>query len=94
MIAGRALMFAAGVAAGVWASVKARRAAYRLSAPGVVDQAASWRLGIREFGKELGAGMAARRAKQLESLAPHLTAFESEGVPVVTSLHEEIRGNS
>lgn len=98
MIAGRAAVFAAGIAAGVWASLKARRAAYRLSAPGLVDQAAAWRAGIREFRKELDAGMSARRARQLQQLGAHLEALEAfpeaGAVPSVTTAKEGPRGNS
>lgn len=98
MIAGRAAVFAAGIAAGVWASVKARRAAYRLSTPGLVDQAAAWRLGLSEFRRELEAGMSARRARQLQQLGVHLEAQEvlpeAGAVPSVTTVKEGLRGNS
>lgn len=52
--------FVAGSAAGLYASVKARRAAYRLSTPGLVDQAAALGLGWRAFRSELRDGMEAR----------------------------------
>ncbi|MFT4299135.1 MAG: DUF6167 family protein [Aeromicrobium sp.] len=63
---GRAAWFVAGTAAGVYASVKARRAAYRLSVPGVADQAAALGLGWREFKAEVADGA---RAKQREVVA-------------------------
>ena len=53
----------AGSAAGLYASVKARRAAYRLSTPGLVDQAAALGLGWRAFRSELRDGMETRRAR-------------------------------
>lgn len=53
----RIVWFAAGSAAGLYASVKARRAAYRLSTPGLVDQAAALGLGWRAFSSELRDGM-------------------------------------
>jgi hypothetical protein len=52
----------AGAAVGVYASVKGRRAAYRLSVPGVLDQAAALGAGWRELRAEISTGMAAREA--------------------------------
>jgi hypothetical protein len=57
----RLVWFAAGSAAGLYASVKARRAAYRLSTPGLVDQAAALGLGWRAFSSELRDGMETRQ---------------------------------
>ena len=57
----RAIWFVAGSAAGLYASVKARRAAYRLSTPGLVDQAAALGLGWRAFSSELRDGMETRQ---------------------------------
>jgi hypothetical protein len=54
---GRTVWFVAGTAAGVYATAKARRAAYRLSMPGLVDQAAAVGLGWRAFAGELRNGM-------------------------------------
>ena len=54
---GRTLWFVAGTAAGVYATTKARRAAYRLSMPGLIDQAAAAGLGWRAFAGELRDGM-------------------------------------
>lgn len=54
---GRTVWFVAGTAAGVYASAKARRAVYRLSMPGLVDQAAALGLGWRAFAGELRDGM-------------------------------------
>jgi hypothetical protein len=54
---GRTLWFVAGTAAGVYATTKARRAAYRLSMPGMIDQAAAAGLGWRAFAGELRDGM-------------------------------------
>lgn len=54
---GRAVWFVAGTAAGIYATAKARRAAYRMSMPGLVDQAAALGLGWREFSDELRDGM-------------------------------------
>lgn len=56
----RLVWFVAGSAAGVYTAAKARRAAYRLSAPGVVDQAAALGLGWRELSAEIRDGMIAR----------------------------------
>jgi hypothetical protein len=54
---GRTVWFVAGTAAGVYAATKARRAAYRLSMPGLIDQAAAAGLGWRAFAGELRNGM-------------------------------------
>lgn len=64
----RALWFAAGTAAGLYASVKARRAAYRLSVPGVVDQAAALGVGLRAFNADLRSGMQAREDQLVRRL--------------------------
>ena len=54
---GRSVWFVAGTAVGVYATAKARRAAYRLSMPGLIDQAAAAGLGWRAFAGELRDGM-------------------------------------
>lgn len=71
---GRVLWFAAGTAAGVYASVKARRAAYRLSVPGLVDQAAALGVGLRALNADLQTGMQQREAQIADRLDRHLTA--------------------
>jgi hypothetical protein len=66
----RIVWFVAGSATGVYTAIKARRAAYRLSAPGLVDQAAAAGLGWRAFNAELRDGMRAREdeiARRLNS---------------------------
>lgn len=60
---GRFVWFVAGSAAGVYASVKARRAAYRMSMPGLIDQAAALGEGVRAFTAEVRHGMAERTAE-------------------------------
>ncbi|HWV26410.1 MAG TPA: DUF6167 family protein [Aeromicrobium sp.] len=60
----RVVYLAIGAAAGAYGTVKARRAAYRLSAPGVVDQAAAAGLGWRELRSEIADGMAAHERTQ------------------------------
>ena len=69
----RTVWFVAGTAAGVYATTKARRAAYRLSMPGLVDQAAALGLGWRAFADEMRTGMAQRErevAARLEASTP------------------------
>ena len=61
----RVVWLATGAAAGAYATVKARRAAYRLSAPGIADQAAAAKTGWREFKDEVADGMAAKEQQQL-----------------------------
>lgn len=56
----RIAWLAAGAAAGAYATIKGRRAAYRLSPPGVIDQVAAAGAGWREFRAEMSTGMAAR----------------------------------
>lgn len=56
----RIVWFVAGSAAGVYSTVKSRRAAYRLSTPGLVDQAAALGLGWRAFSAEMQDGMQTR----------------------------------
>lgn len=74
----RIVWFVAGSAAGVYTAAKARRAAYRLSAPGVVDQAAALGLGWRAFSSEMRDGMLVRE----QEIARRLT----ESDPTASSL--------
>lgn len=66
---GRTIWFVAGSAAGVYASTKARRAAYRLSMPGLVDQAAALGVGWRAFSTELRDGIELQEHQVAERLA-------------------------
>lgn len=61
--------FVAGSAAGVYATSKARRAAYRLSAPGLIDQAAALGSGWRAFSAEVRAGMNTREHEIVHQLS-------------------------
>jgi hypothetical protein len=65
----RIVWFVAGSAAGVYATAKARRAAYRLSMPGLVDQAAALGLGWRAFSAELRDGMETREREVVDELS-------------------------
>lgn len=65
----RIVWFVAGSAAGVYATAKARRAAYRLSMPGLVDQAAALGLGWRAFSAELRDGMESRERDVVRELS-------------------------
>ena len=70
----RLIWFVAGSAAGVYASVKARRAAYRMSMPGLIDQAAALGTGVRAFADEVRDGMTTaehRFARELAADDPH-----------------------
>nr|MCW2728691.1 hypothetical protein [Aeromicrobium sp.] len=64
----RIVWFVAGSAAGVYSAAKARRVAYRLSAPGVVDQASALGVGWRAFSAELRDGMQAREQQIVHRL--------------------------
>ncbi len=63
------IWFVAGSAAGVYAAAKARRAAYRLSMPGLVDQTAAAGLGWRAFRAELRDGMETREREVAHELS-------------------------
>lgn len=64
----RLVWFAAGAATGVWAVAKARRTAYRLSPPGLIDQAGALGVGFRAFADEMREGMAARERELVHDL--------------------------
>jgi hypothetical protein len=59
----RIVWFVAGAASAIYVTVKARKLAYRLSTPGLVDQAEAARAGLREFGAQVRDGMAAKNEK-------------------------------
>ena len=65
----RIVWFVAGSAAGVYVAAKAKRAAYRLSMPGLVDQAAALGLGWRAFSAELREGMETREREVANELS-------------------------
>ncbi len=60
---GRLAWFVAGTAAGVYSTLKARRAVYRMTPPGMADQANALVSGAREFGAQMRAGMSVRQAE-------------------------------
>jgi len=78
----RLLWFVAGSAAGVYAAAKAKRAAYRLSVPGLADQAAALGLGWRSFSAELRDGMETRERE---------VAHELSGTPNLDHLALEVQ---
>ena len=78
----RIVWFVAGSAAGVYASAKARRAAYRLSMPGLVDQTAALGLGWRAFSEEMREGMETRERDVARKLAG--TSYETLSLPKTT----------
>lgn len=67
----RLVWFVAGAAAGVYSSVKAKRAAYRLSMPGLIDQAAALGSGVRAFRAEMAEGMNAQEQHLRQHLLDH-----------------------
>jgi hypothetical protein len=91
----RIVFFVAGSVAGVYATAKARRAAYRLSTPGLVDQAAAVGLGWRAFSAELRDGMQARQrdiARELSGgSADHsdVLRLEAEHTPKTPPIEDE-----
>ncbi len=67
----RALWFAAGAGAGVYAMTRARRLAEALTPEGLADRLAGLSVGLRLFGDEVRAGMAEKESDVRASL--HLT---------------------
>ncbi len=93
---GRGLWFAAGAGTAVYATIKARRLAYRLSAGGVADQVAALRLGVRALGDDIATGTREREAELVEELGlgrPRAAGHEDPGPPVrlVTAIPHEAR---
>jgi hypothetical protein len=78
---GRTVWFVAGTAAGVYATAKARRVAYRLSMPGLVDQAAAVGLGWRAFAGELRNGMTQYERQVAARLDAHMTTPTESDAP-------------
>ena len=93
---GRALWFVAGSAAGVYASAKARRLAYRVSMPGLVDQAAALGTGWRAFSQEMRDGMDAAEHRLADSLGAAALepgaepAAQLPGLPAAPHDHPEL----
>ena len=77
----RLVWFVAGTAAGVYATVKARRAAYRLSVPGVADQAAALGVGWRELRAEVRDGMHAKQRDVVDDLYRHAALPGADPAP-------------
>lgn len=67
-MSGRLLWFVAGAGSAVWAGVKGRRAAHRLTPEGVADQLGAARLGLRVLSAEFAAGAAAHEQVLAERL--------------------------
>jgi hypothetical protein len=69
----RPLWFAAGAAAGVYATAKVRRAAEALTVDGINDRLTGWFAGARVLHQELRAGMTEKETELRTRLAfgPH-----------------------
>lgn len=65
---GRPLWFIAGAGAGVYAAVRARRAADSLTADGLRDRLHSWRVGAQMFAEEVATGQAEKEHELRERL--------------------------
>ena len=76
----RSVWFLAGAGAGVYAAVRARRAAEAFTPDGLADRLAGLSLGAHLFGEEVRAGMAEKEDDLREQLglAPHRTPELSE----------------
>lgn len=73
----RAIWFVAGSAVGVYASAKARRAAYRVSMPGLIDQAAALGTGWRAFAEEVRDGMSTAESRLADQITPPRPSLEA-----------------
>jgi len=65
----RAVWFAAGTAAGVYAATKVRRAAESLTVDGIHDRLTGWFAGARVLGDELRSGMLEKETELRARLA-------------------------
>jgi len=65
---GRAFWFAAGAGAALYGSVKARRLAYRVSLPGLSDQAAALRVGANALLDDIRVGARERETELVDKL--------------------------
>ncbi len=76
----RSVWFVVGAGAGVYATVRARRAAEAFTPDGLADRLAGLSLGAHLFGQEVRAGMAEKENDLRErlGLAPHGTPELSE----------------
>jgi len=74
----RLLWFAAGSAAGLYATFRAKRAAYRLTPSGLVDQASALGVGWRAFSVEVHDGMTARERHIAQDLELPLELIAKE----------------
>ena len=73
----RAVWFVAGSAVGVYASAKARRAAYRVSMPGLIDQAAALGTRWRAFADEVRDGMSTAESRLADQITPPRPSLEA-----------------
>jgi hypothetical protein len=91
----RALWFAAGAGAGVYAVVRARRLAEVLTPDGLADRLAGLSLGARLLRDEVRTGMAEKendlRARLLR--APHGTPAQLTGTPAAPDEQTTRKGN-
>jgi hypothetical protein len=78
----RALWFVAGAGTGVYALVKARRAAEALTPEGLRDRVSALALGAQLFGDEVRSEMAARETELRGRLSPALDGTTTD--PAVT----------
>lgn len=91
----RAVWFLAGTFAGVYGAIKARRAAYRLSMPGLIDQANAVNTAVRYFRAEMEVGMRSKehelRRDALENALfnrPHAVELPAKDEPAGSELAE------
>lgn len=83
----RSAWFLAGAGAGVYAVVRARRAAEAFTPDGLADRLAALSVGARLFGDEVRAGMAEKETDLRERLrlTPHGTPELSESRRAIAS---------
>ena len=80
----RVLWFAAGTAAGVYATTKVRRAAEALTVDGIHDRLTGWFAGARVLGEEMRAGYVDKETELRTRIA--LVPHELDGLDNVRQL--------
>jgi hypothetical protein len=77
----RTIWFLAGAGAGVYAVLRARRAAEALTPDGIRDRLAALEVGAHLFGEEVRAGMAEKETELRRRLAPALDGAPQLAAP-------------
>lgn len=90
----RVMWFAAGAGAGVYALVRARRAAEALTPEGLGDRLAALSLGLRMFRSEVQVGMAEKENELRERLVLALPGSSTPVVPELSASRSPLTGHA